>query len=73
MSLKLCILAPSHAHLTVGQANLTVKRGCSHCKQCWEVERSVHETLDQLPRVEWHPPGEGIKREDVGGGWIPLH
>ena len=27
--------------LTVGQANLTVKMGCSHCEQCWEVERSV--------------------------------
>ena len=30
-----------HAYLTVGQANLTVKRGCSHCEQCREVERSV--------------------------------
>ena len=36
------ILARSHAYLTVGQANLTVKMGCSHCEQCWEVERSVY-------------------------------
>ena len=35
------ILARSHAYLTVGQANLTVKMGCSHCEQCWEVERSA--------------------------------
>ena len=35
-----CIMARSRACLTVGQANLTVKRGCSHCKQCQEVERS---------------------------------
>ena len=34
------ILARLHAYLTVGQANLTVKMGCSHCEQCWEVERS---------------------------------
>ena len=27
--------------LHVGQANLTVERGCSHCKQCLEVKRSV--------------------------------
>ena len=29
------------SYLTVGQANLTVERGCSHCKQCQEIERSV--------------------------------
>ena len=34
-------LAQSHAYLTVRQANLTVERGCSHCKQCREVERSA--------------------------------
>ena len=34
---KSCISAQ---HLTVGQANLTVERGCSHCKQYREVERS---------------------------------
>ena len=38
---KSCTLAQSHAYLTVGQANLTVERGCSHCKQCREVERST--------------------------------
>ena len=38
---KSCISAQSHTHLTVGQANLTVERGCSHCKQCREVERSA--------------------------------
>ena len=38
---KSCILAQSHAYLTVGQVNLTVERGCSHCKQRWEVERSA--------------------------------
>ena len=38
---KSCILAQSHAHLTVGEANLTVKMGCSHCEQCQEVERSA--------------------------------
>ena len=31
----------SHTYLTVGQANLTVERGFSHCKQCREVERSA--------------------------------
>ena len=35
-------LTQSHTYLAVGQANLTVERGCSHCKQCQEVERSVH-------------------------------
>ena len=29
-----------HGYLTVGQANLTVKMGCSHYKLTWEVERS---------------------------------
>ena len=31
----------SHTYLTVEQANLTVERGFSHCKQCREVERSA--------------------------------
>ena len=44
---KSCILAQSHAHLTVGEANLTVTMGCSHCKQCQEVERSVRTYCDK--------------------------
>ena len=39
---KSCMFAQSHAYLTVGQANLTVEKGCPHCKQCQEVERSVY-------------------------------
>ena len=37
------VLWLDHVHIscTVRQANLTMKRGCSHCKQCQEVERSV--------------------------------
>ena len=38
---KSCILAQSHTHLTVGQANLTVKRGYSRSEQCSKVERSA--------------------------------
>ena len=43
---KSCILAQSHAYLTVRHANLTVESGCSHCKQCQEVERSVMVVLE---------------------------
>ena len=46
------ILAQSHAYLTVGQANLTVKMGCSHCEQCWEVERSA--LILSLPSPKGH-------------------
>ena len=51
---KSCIMGWSRAYLTVGQANLTVKRGCSHCKQCREVERSGIPVYGwKMPKLQW--------------------
>ena len=64
------ILARSHAYLTVGQANLTVERGCSHCEQCWEVERSgsgVRGVLRSGVRVVLRSGVRGVLRSGVRG------
>ena len=60
---KSCILAQSHTHLTVGEANLTVKMGCSHCEQCQEVERSAKITPTYTPTMEKDEESAAISEE----------
>ena len=50
-----------HTYLTVGQANLTVKRGCSHCEQCQEVERSALTQVSLYRGRQERRPGMRLK------------
>ena len=53
--------------LWTGQCNLTVERGCSHCKQCQEVERSGVE--EQIPNDQLCL--SCYARRDLGRGNLP--
>ena len=57
----------------MGQANLTVKRGCSHCKQCQEVERSALEErfgLDAIPPPFSFTKGQTYETTNSSTVWV---